>query len=62
MIHHTFAMAIGDGIAEENQVRELAVDGDDGSVGGRHQHEFRADVVADDLAQSFRLGRLRFDG
>jgi hypothetical protein len=62
MVHHPFTVTIGDGFAEENQVRELTIDGDDGGVGGGHQHEFRADVVADDLAQSFRFGRLRFDG
>jgi hypothetical protein len=62
VVHHPVAVTIGDGFAEENQVRELAIDGDDGSVGRRDQHEFRADVVADDLAQSFRFGRFRFDG
>ena len=62
MVHHPFTMAIGNGLAEEHQVRELAIDGDDGGVGGRHQDEFRADVVSHELAQSFRFGRFRFDG
>ena len=61
MVYHPFAMAIGDGTAEENQVRYLAIDRDDRRVGGCHQHEFRADIVADDFAQCFGFGRLRFD-
>jgi hypothetical protein len=55
-------VAIGNGLTEEDQIRQLTVDCDDGSVRRRHQYEFRADVIADELTQSFRFGGFRFDG
>jgi hypothetical protein len=62
VVDHPFAVAIGNGLTEEDQIRQLTVDRDDGSVRRRHQYEFRADVIADELTQSFRFGGFRFDG
>ena len=62
VVHHSLTVTIGNRFGEEDEVRELPVDCDDGRVGGGHQHEFRADIVTNELAQSFRFGRFRFDG
>jgi hypothetical protein len=62
VVDHPFTVAVGDGIAEQNEVRQLTVDRDDGCVSRRHQHEFRADVVAYELAQSLRFSSFRLDG
>jgi hypothetical protein len=55
-------MTIRNGVAEENQVRNLAVDCDDSRIRGRYQYELRANVIADELTQGFRFGSLRLDG
>jgi hypothetical protein len=61
VVHHSLAVAIGNGLTEENQVRELTIDSNDSRISGGHEHEFGADVVSDELAQSFRFGGFRFD-
>jgi hypothetical protein len=62
MVHHSLTVTIGNRFGEEDDVGELPVDRNDSRVGGRNQHEFRTHIVANELAQSFRFRRFRFDG
>ena len=62
MIEDAIAVLFGDRFAEQDHVRRLPVDGDDRRIGGRHQHELRPELVADELTERVRLRRLRLNG